>query len=73
MPLMDVGTMGDRIKGRRICMGRSRKEMADYLLSSASYVEKIENDRVNPSTAAVKDISEALGVSLDYLVKGEGG
>lgn len=73
MSLPDSGSIGKRIAGRRISMRATRDALADYAGISLSYMKKIENDTAEPSAKVLASIAEGLAVSLDYLVKGEGG
>ena len=73
MALPDAGSIGKRIRGRRISIDATRDALASCTEVSLIYMAKIENDAAEPSAKVLAKIAEALGVSLDYLVKGEGG
>lgn len=62
--------------GRRIAELRSRrgllqKDLADNAGVSISFLSEVENDRRTPGAEVLLRIADALGASLDYLVRGE--
>lgn len=66
-------TLGDRIKEARERNGWTQDKLADETNLSKSFISEVENDKRVPSADNVLKIANALGVSLDYLMKGETG
>lgn len=52
--------------------GLSARELARRVNVSASFVSQIENDKAQPSVATLYLIANALGMSLDAIVSGNG-
>jgi transcriptional regulator with XRE-family HTH domain len=63
-------TLGRRIADCREHLGWTQKTLADKAQLSVTFISEIENDRRAPGTDALLAVAEALGASLDYLVKG---
>jgi transcriptional regulator with XRE-family HTH domain len=63
-------TLGKRIAECREHLGWTQKTLADKANLSVTFVSEVENDRRTPGADALLRLAEALGVSLDYLVKG---
>ena len=63
-------TLGRRVADCRERLGWTQKTLADKAKLSVTFVSEIENDRRAPGTEALLSVAEALGASLDYLVKG---
>ena len=63
--------LGQRIAALRRHMGMSQAELAQRIGVSPSAVGMYEQDRREPSLSAMVTMSEALGVSVDYLLTGE--
>ena len=63
-------TLGRRIADCRDRLGWKQKELAEKAGLSVTFVSEIENDRRVPGTEALLALANALGSSLDYLVKG---
>ena len=66
---MNYDNISERIKALR----KARK-MTQYSLANLSYISaltivRIENGQVTPNKSTLKCIADALGVSLDELVK----
>ena len=59
------------IKQKRKEKGYTQEKMAELLNISYSNYSKIENGIVTPTLERLIDISQLLGVSLDYLVFGK--
>lgn len=68
--LTDEGTLGSRIAGRRIALGKTQKQLADAAGVSPRYISSIENDKAKPGLEVVSTIAQVMGVSLDSLVTG---
>lgn len=63
--------LGDRIKEALSASGMSQRELADKChITEVSLSRYIRSERM-PKASVLKDISDALGVSTDYLIKGE--
>ena len=62
--------MGARIAALRREAGMSQAQLAQALQVSPSAVGMYEQDRREPSLSAMVTMSEALGVSVDYLLTG---
>jgi len=65
-------SLGANIRRARKARGWTQKELAERVESDASYMNRIETGKANPSIAVLARIAEALEVSLDELVKGRG-
>lgn len=63
--------VGDRIRARRLEMGWTQDELATRAKISNGYLSDLENNKRSVGAETLLDLSEALGVSLDYLMKGE--
>lgn len=63
-------TLGKRVAQMRDRRGWKQKELAEASGLSVTFISEIENDRRAPGTEALLRVAEALGTSLDYLVKG---
>lgn len=68
-----MASLGDRIKQTREERKWTQDKLAGETGLSKSFLSEIENDKRTPSADNVLRISNALGVSLDYLLKGETG
>lgn len=65
-----ASTLGRRIAECRERLGWTQKTLAEKARLSVTFLSEVENDRRTPGTEALLSIAEALGASLDYLVKG---
>jgi len=63
-------TLGGRVAECRDRLGWTQKTLAENAGLSITFISEIENDHRTPGAEALLGIAEALGVSLDYLVKG---
>ena len=63
-------TLGRRIADCREQLGWTQKQLAERAGLSVTFISEIENDRRSPGTEALLALADALGSSLDYLVKG---
>jgi transcriptional regulator with XRE-family HTH domain len=59
---------GDRVTQARKEKGLSREELAELIGTSAPIVGRYERGDMMPSIEIATKISEAVGVSLDFLV-----
>lgn len=63
--------LGKRIAELRERRGLLQKELATAAGLSVSFLSEVENDRRAPGAEVLLRIADALGASLDYLVRGE--
>lgn len=63
-------SLGRRVADCRERLGWTQKTLAEKAGLSVTFVSEIENDRRAPGTHALLSLADALGASLDYLVKG---
>lgn len=63
--------VGDRIRARRLELGWTQDELATRSNISKGYLSDLENNKRSVGAETLLDLSEALSVSLDYLMKGE--
>jgi transcriptional regulator with XRE-family HTH domain len=69
-----MATLGDRIRDARETRKKwTQDDLAKETGLSKSFLSEIENDKRTPSAGNVLRIANALGVSLDYLLRGETG
>lgn len=68
-----MATLGDRIREARENRKWTQDKLAEETGLSKSFLSEVENTKRTPSAENVLKISNALGVSLDYLLKGETG
>ena len=68
-----MASLGDRIRDCREHRSWTLDRLADETKLSKSFLSEVENNKRAPSATNVLKISNALGVSLDYLLKGEAG
>lgn len=65
-----MGGLSDRIRGRRRGLGWTQDELARRAGISKGFVSDLENGKRRVGADLLLDIAEALGVTLDYLMKG---
>ena len=65
--------VGERIKQGRINIGWTQARLAREASLSKSFISDLENGKTRASGDNLLKITEILGVSLDYLMKGHGG
>lgn len=63
-------TLGRRIADCREHLGWTQRHLAGEAGLSVTFVSEVENDRRTPGGETLLRIANALGASLDYLVKG---
>ena len=68
----DAATFGDRVTGAREARGMTRKELADRLGVRLKTLESWEEDRADPRANKLQMLAGVLGVSLMWLLTGEG-
>ncbi|MEG3038579.1 MAG: helix-turn-helix transcriptional regulator, partial [Clostridia bacterium] len=64
-------SIGKKIKEQRKLKGLTQKELAEKTGISLSAIEKYERGRLNPSLGKVKEIAEALDVTIQELIVGD--
>lgn len=67
-----VATLGDRITAAREAQGLSQADFARTLGVELKTVENWENDQAEPRANKVQMMSGVLGVSVSWLLIGEG-
>ena len=72
MKYINFGLVGIRIRNTRRKMHISQISLSESTGLSVPYISLVENGRKRPSLTAVTQISEALDLSLDYLLLGMG-
>lgn len=68
----DAATLGDRIVAAREALGFSQKDLARRLGVKLKTVQGWEEDRTEPRANKAQMMSGILGVSLLWLLSGEG-
>ena len=68
----DQTTFGDRLAGAREATGMSQKALASRIGVRLSVVRKWEEDRSEPRANRLQMLSGILGVSLSWLITGQG-
>jgi transcriptional regulator with XRE-family HTH domain len=63
-------TFGRRVADCRERRGWTQKKLADVAGVSVTFISELENDHRSPGAETLLRIADALGASLDYLVKG---
>jgi len=66
-----MATVGDRIRECREARGWTQERLAQSAGISKGFLSDLENDKRNVSSEYILKIANTLGVSLDYLVRGE--
>ena len=64
---------GDRIRTARERRNWTQEQLAEAAGISKGFLSDIENDKRNISSESALKLADALGISLDYLVRGESG
>jgi transcriptional regulator with XRE-family HTH domain len=63
-------TLGRRVADCRERLGWTQRTLAERAHLSVTFLSEVENDRRVPGTETLLALANALGSSLDYLVKG---
>lgn len=63
---------GQRIRSCRERLGLSRRRMAEQIGKAEKYYADIERGYCGMSLETMIEISECLGITLDYMIFGEG-
>src|SRR6266480_888425 len=66
-------TPGDRIREAREAKGWTQEDLAAKAGISKGFLSDVENNKRNVSAENALKIADALGVSLDFLMRGEQG
>lgn len=66
-------TIGDRIKEIREDLGWTQEKLADESKISKGFLSDVENNKRDISATNVLKIANAMGASLEYLLRGEEG
>jgi transcriptional regulator with XRE-family HTH domain len=66
-----MSSVGERIKEQRSKLGWTQEKLAAAAKMSAGFLSDLETGKRNVSADYLMEISHALGVSLDYLMKGD--
>lgn len=66
-----MGTTGDRIKDIRTKKGMTQDQLCEKAHISKGFLSDIENDKRNIGSQKLLEIANALGASVDYLLKGK--
>jgi len=66
-------TLGERLRKRRKTLKISQQELAEALGVTAQHISALEQGKRTPSLPFLAKLAEELGVSIDYLLGGEGG
>lgn len=64
-------TVGERIKVRRQELGWTQEELCRKAGISPGFLSDLENKKRSVSAETLLDIARVLGLSLDYLMKGD--
>ena len=65
-------TLGERIRRVRLRYGMSQAELARRIKISGNSLNKIEaGETPDPRASRIKAIADVLGVTTDYLLRGE--
>ncbi len=66
-----MAKVGDRIREIRERLGLTQEELAARSGVSKGFLSDVENDKSSPGSDYLLRIANALGASVDYLLKGE--
>ena len=64
-------SIGDRIREIREARKLTQDQLAEKSTVSKGFLSDIENNKRNPSSEYVLKIADALGASIDYLLRGD--
>lgn len=65
-----MSAVGDRIRLQRQKLGYTQERLATATEISKGFISEVETGTRNPSAEYLMRIADALGLSLDYLMKG---
>ena len=66
-----MATIGERIKARRVELGKTQEEIATEAKITKGFLSDVENGRRNVGADTLLELATALRLSLDYLMTGE--
>lgn len=66
-----MATVGDRIKQIRESRGLTQDQLCRMANISKGFLSDVENSKRNISSQKLLAVSNSLGASIDYLLKGE--
>jgi transcriptional regulator with XRE-family HTH domain len=66
-----MSSVGDRIRERRLELGWTQDKLATESKISKGFLSDLETGKRNVSAEYLLEISHALSVTLDYLMKGD--
>jgi transcriptional regulator with XRE-family HTH domain len=66
-----MANTGDRIRAIREKRGLTQDQLADKAKISTGFLSDVENGKRNVSSENLLKIANALGASVDYLLRGE--
>ncbi len=66
-----MATNGDRIREIREARGMTQDQLAERAKISKGFLSDVENNKRNISSEYLLRIANALGASIDYLLRGE--
>lgn len=61
--------MGDIIRERRVMLGLTQQELADYAGTSLRLLVALENNKANPSLKILEAIAAVLGMEVTLKIK----
>ena len=61
--------MGGLIRERRIILGLTQQELADYAGMSLRMLVALENDKANPSLKILESLASVLGMEVTLKLK----
>lgn len=64
-------TLGNKIRNRREELGLTQPELADKAKTSQPYISRLEKGELHPSMRKLLDLSSALNMSIDEMLKDE--
>ena len=64
---------GRRIRKRRQELELTQQELAQALGLTSQHISAIEQDKRTPSLSSLSKLAQELGVTVDFLLKGEQG
>ena len=67
-----MNSVGERIKARRSELGWTQEELCRKAGISTGFLSDLENKKRSVSAETLLDIARVLGLTLDYLMKGDG-
>src|SRR4051812_27275078 len=68
---MQMNSVGERIKARRLELGWTQEELCKKAAISTGFLSDLENSKRSVSAETLLGIARVLSLSLDYLMKGD--